>query len=241
MDGWEDAYNAFAEAFQRHGAQLSSRQTRLDLLNMLFNFALKSGWIPHLVLAGDTPELSDIISPKRVHGPAYCAKPDHRGVVVVGTKQSVDWFHARIQPAVTEWNAKALERQMKYDAFRNQMSEMPLKDLPAPDADQAIAKPSPMLSQQPSSDEIDESSKLAAKEDRISSDGSRLHWLQKELNLRGWSTLTLYDHRGPDRKTTEGYIKGKKITANTLKKIVDALNSEIPPGCSKIDINNLPH
>lgn len=68
----------------------------------------------------------------------------------------------------------------------------------------------------------------------------RTHWLQKQLALRGWSTLTLYGHLGPDRKTSEGYIAGKNITANSLKKIVDALNSEIPPEGSKLDINTLP-
>ena len=49
MDGWDEAYNAFAEAFQANGAKLSSRQTRFDLPNMLFNFALKNGWIPHQI------------------------------------------------------------------------------------------------------------------------------------------------------------------------------------------------
>jgi hypothetical protein len=75
---------------------------------------------------------------------------------------------------------------------------------------------------------------------QVSDAPKRTHWLQKQLNLRGWSSLTLYDHLGPDRKTSEGYIAGKNITANSLKKIVDALNSETPPDASKIDINNLP-
>lgn len=138
MDGWEEAYSAFAEAFQKHGARLSSRQAQLDLPNMLFNFALKSGWIPHLIVVADTPELSDITSPKRVRSKAYCAKPDHRGFVVVGTKQSVDWFHARIQPAVTEWSVKAAEREMKYDAFREQTLEMALTELPESNTDTAV-------------------------------------------------------------------------------------------------------
>jgi hypothetical protein len=138
MDGWEEAYSAFVEAFQKHGAKLSTRQTQLDLPNMLFNFALKSGWIPHLILVADTPELCDITSPKRAPGDAYCAKPDHRGFVVVGRKQSVDWFHARIQPAVTEWSVKAAEWQMKYDAFRDQMLGMALTELPESTTDTAV-------------------------------------------------------------------------------------------------------
>ena len=100
MDGWEEAYNAFVQAFHKHEARLSSRQLQLDLPNMLFTFALRSSWIPHLLLVADTPELSDITSPNHVHGEAYCAKPDHRGFVVVTTKQSIDWFKDRIRPAV---------------------------------------------------------------------------------------------------------------------------------------------
>jgi hypothetical protein len=138
LDGWEEAYSALAEAFQANGAKLSSRQTIFDLPNMLFNFALKNGWIPHLVLVADTPELSDITSPQRVDSKAYCAKPDHRGVVIVGTKQSVDWFHARIQPAVTEWSVKAAEWQMQYDAIRKQTLEMALTELPESNTDTAV-------------------------------------------------------------------------------------------------------
>jgi hypothetical protein len=138
LDGWEEAYSAFAEAFQANGAKLSSCQVRLDLLNMLFNFALRTGWITHLIVVADTPELSDITSPKRVDGKAYCAKPDHRGFVVVGKKQSVDWFHARIQPAVTEWSVKAAEWQMKYDALREQTLEMALTEPPESNTDTAV-------------------------------------------------------------------------------------------------------
>ena len=56
----------------------------------------------------------------------------------MGTKQSVDWFHARIQPAVTEWSVKAAEREMKYDAFREQTLEMALTELPESNTDTAV-------------------------------------------------------------------------------------------------------
>src|SRR5713226_2275393 len=92
LDGWEDAYNAFAEAFVKQGVQLSSRQIEIDLPNMLFNFALRDGWLPHLTLIAKGSEPPDITSPKRIDADAFCTKADRKGTVVVGKKQSLDWF-----------------------------------------------------------------------------------------------------------------------------------------------------
>ena len=123
LEGWEDAYNAFAGAFQGYGAHLTSRQTQLDLPNMLFNFALRSGWIPHLIVV-DTSRLPDLTSAQRAPGKAYCAKPDHRGFVVVGTKQSVDWFKDRIRPAVMDWTARVTPPTSNYDDFKERMLQI---------------------------------------------------------------------------------------------------------------------
>ena len=68
----------------------------------------------------------------------------------------------------------------------------------------------------------------------------RDHWLERELRLRGWSTLDLQNAGGPERRTSAKYIRGEKIINAALKKIVDALNSHVPKGSSEININNLP-
>jgi hypothetical protein len=186
LNGWEKAYNAFAECFESHGAKLTERQTQLDLPAMVFNFALKHDWFPHLARLVTPDEMPDLTSPKRVLTEAFSVKPDSRGLLTRTQKECLDWFKDRIRPAVLEWNA-------------------------------------------------------GSGATRISNNkGQPTHWLKKQLNLRGWSTLDLYVSGGPDRKTSEHYLSGKPIKPQTLKKIVDSLNVSIPLNGSKIDINNLP-
>src|ERR1019366_342621 len=76
LDGWEAAFNAFAECFEKQGAHLSPGQLQLDLPNMLFNFALKNQWIPNLVILLSGHDLPDLTSPQGLPGEAFCAKTD---------------------------------------------------------------------------------------------------------------------------------------------------------------------
>jgi len=124
LDGWEDAYNAFVEAFERRGGRLSPRQIELDLPNMLFNFALKNDWFPHLTLLAKIPGLYDITSPNRFPQEAFCVKTDHKGVVVVGKRESLDWFKDRIRPGVMEWRLKHAEPPSSVDANDTRTSEL---------------------------------------------------------------------------------------------------------------------
>ena len=199
--GWEDAYAAFVNAFLRTGAPLTEALLHIDIPNMLFNFALKNGWFPHLTILKES-EPGHLLAPKRIPitefvttGPIF-----HE---VHNKRQQLGWFRDRIRLAVHLWTVKANK----------------------------------VLSESDTSDAVPPQNAPS----QVSEKPQRTHWLQKELTARGWSTLTLYENFGPDRKTSEAYINGKRIRKNSLKKIVDALNSEIPPDASKIDINNLPH
>lgn len=109
LEGWEDAYNALAEAFVKEGGKLSNLQLEIDLPNILFNFAARDGWFLHLKLLARAPYLPDITSPKRMVPPDTFAKRDHRGIVIFSTKQSWEWFKDRIRPAVKEWALRATE------------------------------------------------------------------------------------------------------------------------------------
>ena len=209
--GWEDAYAAFVNAFLRTGAPLMELLLHVDIPNMLFNFSLRNGWFPHLTLLKES-EPGHLLAPKRIPITEFATT----GPIFYDLRnkqQQLGWFKDRIRPAVLEWTVRASEQEMKYDAIREGTeNRVPLAAHAGTDATRGAR-----------------------------GEGHHTHWLRKELTARGWSTLTLYELRGPDRKTSEGYIKGKTIRPDTLKKIVTVLNSQVPPGCSPIDINNLPH
>jgi len=120
-DGWVDAYNAFAEAFTKHG-KLTPRQYEDDIPNMVFNFALKYDWFPHLKYVGFTDPAID--EPKRLGGPHLWAKADGSGVENVSVRQSIEWFNERLRPALIERRANAFEEQVKYAAFREEVLEL---------------------------------------------------------------------------------------------------------------------
>ena len=102
MEGWEDAYNAFAEAFTNHGAQLTERQIQIDLPNMLFNCAVVNNWFQHLTLLAKPHELPSLTSPKRMGPDGFCQKSNTQGLKQFSRKLSRDWFYDRIRPAVIE-------------------------------------------------------------------------------------------------------------------------------------------
>jgi hypothetical protein len=225
LNGWEKAYNAFAECFESHGAKLTERQTQLDLPAMVFNFALKHDWFSHLARLVTPDEMPDLTSPKRVPTEAFSLKPDSRGLLTRTQKECLDWFKARLRPAVLEWTSKASEQEVEYNPFREQLLEEARREPPVSDSEAKAFF----------------SNNAGSSATRISNNKVEpTHWLKKQLNLRGWSTLDLYINGGPDRKTSETYLSGKPIKPKTLKKIVDSLNLYITPNGSKIDINNLP-
>ncbi len=117
-DGWEDAYNAFAESFERHG-KLTPKQYEYDLPNMVFNFALKFDWFPHLKYVGFRDPAVD--EPRRLGGPHLWLKADD---AVESVSQSIEWFNERLRPALIERRANSLEQEVKYAAFREKILEI---------------------------------------------------------------------------------------------------------------------
>ncbi len=126
-DGWEDAYNAFAEAFERHG-KLTPRQYEYDLPNMVFNFALKYDWFPHLKYVGFTDPAID--EPRRLGGPHLWLKADDS---VESVSQSIEWFNERLRPALIERRAKAFEEEVRYSAFREEVLGFAGREVSDPD------------------------------------------------------------------------------------------------------------
>jgi hypothetical protein len=53
----------------------------------------------------------------------------------------------------------------------------------------------------------------------------RAQWLNDRVQERGWNEYALYQHGGPDPKTTKRVLAGKKVYPSRLKKIADGLNN----------------
>ncbi len=106
--GFEEAYSAFADTFQQIGATLTESLLQIDIPNMLFNFALKSGWFPHLGCV-DRAEVLNITSPKRINHDDLSVRGGVGGLTVPDKRQSIGWFKDQIRPAILQWRAKAIE------------------------------------------------------------------------------------------------------------------------------------
>jgi hypothetical protein len=110
QEGFDQAYSAFAETFHRSGAPLTDMLLEVDMPNMVFNFAVRNGWFPHLRSLVPQNEARNITLRARI--------PDHllretsgrqRGVTPPPIRQSILWFKKQIRPAVLRWTAKAIE------------------------------------------------------------------------------------------------------------------------------------
>ncbi len=124
--GFEEAYTAFAETFHRIGATLSESLLQIDIPNMLFNFAVKSGWFPHLGLATDASELVDITSAKRIAHDRLSLKGGLAGLTAPDKRTSIGWFKNQIRPAVLDWTAKAIEMSAGASASQRDQEPSPI-------------------------------------------------------------------------------------------------------------------
>ena len=56
----------------------------------------------------------------------------------------------------------------------------------------------------------------------------RASWLAKCLHERGWNKYDLADQGGPDHKTTQKVLDGKKVREDVLVRIASALSKKLP-------------
>jgi hypothetical protein len=52
----------------------------------------------------------------------------------------------------------------------------------------------------------------------------RARWLDRELKKRGWSTLDIERHDGPQHQTVEKILRGGHVRADVLKRLADSLS-----------------
>src|SRR5262249_27054752 len=124
--GFEEAYSAFAETFHRIGATLTESLLQIDIPNMLFNFAVKSGWFPHLGLRTDASDLVDITSSRRIAHNELSVKGGLGGLTAPDKRTSIGWFKSQIRPAVLEWTAKAMELSAGASASQRDQEPSPM-------------------------------------------------------------------------------------------------------------------
>lgn len=115
QEGFEEAYGVFADAFHQSGVALTEPLLHLDIPNMLFNFAARHGWFPHLTSLVEKSEIPDITSPNRIAYEKLGTKGGVGGLTAPDKRESFIWFKNNIRPAVLEWTAKALEATKKHD------------------------------------------------------------------------------------------------------------------------------